>query len=210
MTDRQTLNRRNNLYIAPNFSDEDWKQLELDNNEESWQVAVSVLKDRLYARYINPIDILVDAESDINPKDKRFGFTTLAIDFLLMETFQAFKDGEIDSKGKSKALFKKYLETSPVFSEYFTTEQQRDDFYLHFRCGILHQAEVQSSALVWSVGDLYDRSNGKEKVNRLFVHRALKSDINSYIELLRKPESAVFRHAFRMKMDAIVARGEQA
>lgn len=198
------------MYIAPNFSDSDWKQLELDNNEESWQKAIDVLEERLFARYLVPVDVLIESESAISAKDKRFGFTTLAIDFLLMETFQAFKDGEIDSKGKSKTLFKKYLETSPRFCEYFSSDKQREDFYLHFRCGILHQAEVQSSALVWSVGDLYDRSNGKETVNRLFVHRALKSDISEYLELLRAPESTDLRNAFRVKMDSIVARGEQA
>ena len=87
--------------IAPNFSAEDWKKLDLENSEDDWQRAVDVLEQRLFARYIEPIEVLIEAEKEVNPKDKRFGFTTLAIDLLLMETIQAFKEGLPDTNGQS-------------------------------------------------------------------------------------------------------------
>ncbi|EJF7266466.1 TPA: hypothetical protein KD853_004769 [Vibrio parahaemolyticus] len=196
------------MFIAPNFSSQDWSNLDLDNSENDWNIAVDALKARLFERYISPVDLLIEAESQVNPQDKRFGFTTLAIDFLLMETFQAFKDGEVNSKNKSQKLFKKFLQQSPTFSQYFSSNNQRKRFYEQFRCGILHQAEVQSSALVWSVGDLYDRTGVKHTVNRLYVHRELKKEISEYLNKLRDPDSVVLREAFRKKMDSIAARGE--
>ena len=196
--------------IAPNFSAEDWKKLDLENSEDDWQQAVDVFEQRLFARYIEPVDVLIEAEKEVNPKDKRFGFTTLAIDFLLMETLQAFIEGLPDTNGQSGRVFKSFLETSPRFSPYFTTEPERQAFFTQFRCGILHQAEVQSSALVWSVGDLYDRTSTPEIVNRMFVHRALKEDLKDYIKLLRDPASVEARTAFKNKMDALVNRAEEA
>ncbi len=192
--------------IAPNFSDADWKQLELENSEDDWQKAIDVFKQRLFARYIDPVDILIEAEKKVTSKNKRFGFTTLAIDFLLMETLQAFREGLPDTNGQSARVFKNFLKESPRFSPYFTTEHELHAFYTQFRCGILHQAEVQSSALVWSVGDLYDRMTTPETVNRMFVHRALKEDLEDYIKLLRNPASLDERTAFKNKMDALVNR----
>ncbi|MDQ5770174.1 hypothetical protein [Thiothrix subterranea] len=192
--------------IAPSFSVEEWKKLDLENNEDDWQKAVSVFKDRIYARYIDPVDLLVDAEKDVDPKNKRFGFTTLAIDLLLMETLQAFKEGLPDTSGMSAQVFKRFLEQSSRFSEYFKTEPERREFYTQFRCGILHQAEVQSSALVWSVGDLYDRTSFPHTVNRMFIHRALKDDLDDYLKLLRDPMSKKARTEFKKKMDAIADR----
>ncbi|WP_217563480.1 hypothetical protein [Vibrio cholerae] len=196
------------MFIAPKISSQDWNDLDLDNKESDWLIAVDILEARLFGRYISPVDLLIDSEAELNPSDKKFGFTTLAIDFLLMETFQAFKDGEINSERKSRKLFTKFLKESPTFSCYFKTNGQRKKFYTEFRCGILHQAEVQSSALVWSVGDLYEREQGKHKVNRIYVHRALKEEIGKYLEQLRDPSSTELRLAFRNKMNAIVARGD--
>lgn len=192
--------------IAPNFSDGDWKKLDLENSEDDWQKAIDVFKQRLFARYVDPVDVLIEAEKEVTPKNKRFGFTTLAIDLLLMETLQAFKEGLPDTNGQSTRVFKNFLKESPRFSPYFTTEPERHAFYTQFRCGILHQAEVQSSALVWSVGDLYDRTSTPETVNRMFVHRALKEDLEDYIKLLRNPSSLDERTAFKNKMDALANR----
>ena len=193
--------------IAPNFSANDWRRLDLENNEEDWQTAIDVLKRRLYARYIDPVDLLIKAEEGLSPRDKRFGFTTLAIDFLLIETIQAFKEGLVDTKGKSKKTFTNFLEKSPGFLLYFNTSEQREDFYEKFRCGILHQAEVQSSALVRVVGDLYERFDERETVNRLFFHSELKNELEEYLIFLRNPTSLKERANFKKKMDSIASRG---
>ncbi|MEX2498949.1 MAG: hypothetical protein WD397_08760 [Wenzhouxiangellaceae bacterium] len=189
------------MEIAPKFTSEEWRSLDLDKNEEDWRIAIGVLNDRLNARYIEPIEKLVESEAELKATDRRFGFTILAIDLLLMETIQAFKDGLETTDGKSKSVFIRFLEDSSHFSKYFTNKEQREKFYKEFRCGILHQAEVQSSALVWSIGDLYERVDGMEILNRSAVHEALKADLQDYIAQLNDPESEALRSNFRKKMN---------
>jgi hypothetical protein len=194
------------MYIAPNFTDEDWNNLDLDNNEDDWQKAIDVFYERLNSRYVEPVDKLIILEKNVSPKNKRYGFTCLAIDMLLIETVQAFKEGLKDSAGQSKALFERFLAESERFNRYFTCEDERIALYKEFRCGILHQAEVQGSALVWSVGDLYDRISIPNTLNRCFFHQELKNDLNDYIGSLRVAQSTEIRKAFRAKMDFIVTR----
>ena len=52
------------MYIAPNFTDEDWNNLNLDGNEEDWQTAISTLEDRINSRYIEPVDELIELEKN--------------------------------------------------------------------------------------------------------------------------------------------------
>ncbi|KZX02076.1 hypothetical protein JL49_02310 [Pseudoalteromonas luteoviolacea] len=194
------------MYIAPNFTDEDWKNLDLDGNEEDWQSAINALEDRINSRYIEPVDQLIELEKDVSHKDKRYGFTCLAIDMLLIETFQAFKEGLPDSKGRSKSLFTKFLMESQSFSHYFKNEKECNELYEQFRCGILHQAEVQGPVLLWSVGDLIERDANPPTLNRVFFNRELKKEFENYIGLLRNPKSTDLRKAFRAKIESIADR----
>ncbi|MCG7985462.1 MAG: hypothetical protein JAY90_22340 [Candidatus Thiodiazotropha lotti] len=195
------------MEIAPNFTSDQWFSLNLDGeNEKDWQKGIDVLRDRLYARYIEPVDVLLRIEENQPPKDRKFGFTVLAIDLLLMETLQAFKEGLVDTKGKSRGVFKRFLEQSPHFAKYFHDEATREEFYTSFRCGILHQAEIQSSALVWSLGELYERAGDLEIINRNAVHQNIKADLDDYLLMLRDSVNNVARERFKTKMNAIANR----
>ncbi|RLA53629.1 MAG: hypothetical protein DRR42_04230 [Gammaproteobacteria bacterium] len=194
------------MYIAPNFTAKDWFLLRLDENkEDDWQIAVNVIESRLYSRYIEPLDVLLAAEEAIPASKRKYGFTILAIDLLLMETLQAFKEGIDDTSGKSKSIFKNFLKESPRFSPYFPDDSSREKFYKSFRCGILHQAEIQSSTLLWSIGDLYERAGDIEILNRNAVHQSLKLDLDDYILALRDKGNAKLRARFKDKMDALAA-----
>jgi len=196
------------MKIAPGFSDAQWFDLTLNefSDEGTWETAVHVLEARIYSRYIEPIDVLIEVEEELPAVERRFGFTILAIDLLLMETLQAFKEGLPDTSGKSKAIFLRFLEESPNFSKYFTTPESRVDFYQSFRCGILHQAEVQGTTLVWSVGELFSNSEMLQTVNRTEVHNALKNDVDEYLAALRNGDAAL-RENFIRKMNSIANRG---
>jgi hypothetical protein len=193
------------MQIAKNFTSKEWHSLKLnENDEDDWQKAINVFKKRIYERYLEPIEILINEESSIKPKDKKFGFTILAIDLLLMETLQAFKEGKVDTSDSSKKIFKNFLKQSSYFSNYFSTEDLREKFYQEVRCGILHQAEVQSDkARIWSVGELYKDHGDFYTINRNELHRCLKKDFDDYITLLRDPSSKKERELFKKKMDAI-------
>ena len=198
------------MQIAPNFTSMHWRALILDSSENDWQTAIDVVNCRLTSRYIDPVECLLESEQDLKASQRRFGFTVLAIDLLLMETIQAFKEGLETTDGKSKAVFIRFLENSPHFAKYFENREQRERFYKEFRCGILHQAEVQSSALVWSVGELYERVDGIEILNRSAVHEAIKSDLRDYINQLQDPESKELRANLKKKMDFLVGRDANA
>ena len=195
------------MQIAPDFTAEEWKALDLDSdNKNDWETAIRVFSSRIHARYIDPVDVLLKFEDHMEANKRRFGFTVLAIDLLLMETLQAFKEGQLDTKGKSKQVFKNFLKDSPHFSEYFPDDDSREKFYSEFRCGILHQGEVQGRTLVWSIGELYEKDDDYEIVNRNEVHAKLKQDIEDYITAVENTENKKLRKNFQIKMDAIANR----
>ena len=142
------------MEIAPGFAAGSWQALKLDDPASpDWATAVQVLERRVHERFIEPIDHLIAAEECKPAPERRFGFTVLAIDCLLVETLGAFIDGLEDTEGKSQATFCTFLTTRALFSPDFT-EDLAKQFYKEFRCGILHQAEIGGDSKVWSVGPL--------------------------------------------------------
>jgi hypothetical protein len=98
----------NDLEIAPYFRASDWKKLNLTNpaapKAADWQKAISTFASRIEARFFDPVDVLVAAE--VGKKRKKYGFATLAIDCLLIETLQGFYEGVSDHNRKSGPLLK--------------------------------------------------------------------------------------------------------
>ena len=80
------------MEIAPNFTAKHWKSLDLENSEADWQIAIDVLYSRLSSRYLDPVDKLIEFERDLKASEKRFGFTVLAIDLLLIEKVKNFQE----------------------------------------------------------------------------------------------------------------------
>ena len=72
------------MEIAPGFSDSDWKRLTF-NSERDWIRAVASLRKRLEERFVKPARSLL--------RFSRSGFAILALDSLLVETLQQFREG---------------------------------------------------------------------------------------------------------------------
>ena len=196
------------MQISKEYSSDDWYKLKLDeDNEEDWRKAIDILEARLTEKFLEPVDILINAEESEKAHERKFGFTILAIDLLLMETLQAFKEGLETTERRSKQTFTNFLKDSPHFSKYFYTDKLREKFYKEFRCGILHQAEVQSDeARVWSVGKLYKDYGSFYTINRTEIHENIKKDFEDYINKLRDSNSEKERDLFKKKMDAIARK----
>lgn len=191
------------MQIAPNFDASNWRKLQLEEaGSPDWEVAIATFDSRIRARYIEPTDLLISTENDKLANQRRFGFTVLAIDCLLVETIGAFLDGLEDTDGASKKTFCKFLTSRQQFSGEFT-QQLAEQFYREFRCGVLHQAEVGGSSKVWSVGPLLQNVDGSLIVNRNMFHERLKAEFASYLIELRAPENRVLRSNFRKKMNFI-------
>jgi hypothetical protein len=150
--------------------------------------------------------LLIKEDNKRTPVERRYGFTIFAIDCLLIETLQAFREGLTDSKNKSREMFVRFLTTSEGFRKHFSKDQATS-FYYDFRCGILHQAEVMGPSLLFSVGLLKGKkADGTPYINRTKVHEYLKDDIQRYSEELRNPKNSELRKNFRAKMDFIARK----
>lgn len=192
------------MFIAPGFKTTCWRKLKLDDPAHGdWSTAIEILDARIRGRYIDPADELLATDQKILPAvNRRFGFTVLAIDCLMIETLQSFIEGWKSSHGKSTESFRRFLTTRKRFKKFFT-KKRAERFYSEFRCGILHQAEIQGNSFVWSVGDLLEIDGKKMTVNRTKFHKSLKDEFVDYLDELRDSVSVVPRKNFRKKMDHI-------
>ena len=192
------------MYIAPGVHVSKWRALDLDQapDAEDWSTAREIFCARISDRYLDPVDLLVEHEAKTPALARRFGFTILAIDCLLVETLQAFRWGRADTKGKSKRAFRTFLTERERFAPHFSSAKA-DQFYNDYRCGILHQAEVGGTSKVWSVGALVQDGPSGMIVNRTLFHRYLKDEVNLYIQDLATPDQVSLRTAFRKKMDHV-------
>jgi hypothetical protein len=167
------------MKISLEFTDDDWRKLNLDNSENDWQTAINMLEARTRERYFEPISVLL-AHDEKQPAYKRsFGFTILAIDCLLAETFQSFIEGIESSTGKSKKVFVRFLTTRPRFAAHFD-EKLAEKFYSEYRSGILHQGEIQGDGLVWSVGSMVMKIGNRVIVNRSAFHQAIRDEFYDF------------------------------
>lgn len=191
------------MEIAPGFRASKWHKLRLDDVASTdWETAIGVLDRRIRERYLEPTDFLIAAEREKPAIERKFGFTILAIDCLLIETLGAFLEGLTDTSGKSRDTFCKFLTTRPQFCHDFSKDLA-EQFYSEFRCGILHQAELGGSSKVWSVGPLLRKVGPSVVVNRTELHTRLKSEFASYLDELRNATNDGLRVNFRRKMDFI-------
>lgn len=188
------------MSISPNFKKSDWNKLSMTANDSSnWSQAVAIFKDRIHERYLKPIEILLEAEKD--KKRKRYGFIIMSIDCLLIETLGSFCNGETDTEGKSKKVFSDYL----VEADEFKLPRKRAKlFYIHFRCGLLHLAEVKSQSKIRVSGDMIKFNSDEEIiVNRMEFHRALINSFDRYCKEILAGKDKMLRENFIKKMDFI-------
>jgi hypothetical protein len=195
------------MYIAPGITDNEYKKLNLDDNDSpDWERAVDIFRLRISSRYLEPIDLLIEKDSNRKIINRRYGFSILAIDCLLMETLQAFREGLTDTKGKSKEMFINFLTQREGFKHEFN-KNDAVKFYYDFRCGVLHNAEIMGDSLLWSVGMVKGKkADGKPYINRTKIHELIKKEVELYCEELRNKTNGEIRKNFRKKMNFIARK----
>ena len=190
------------MLIAPGIDAAEWQALKLDDpHSPDWDRAIVIFEARIQGRFVDPVDLLISSEDSKVASEKRFGFAILAIDCLLVETLDAFREGLKDTRGKSETAFCRFLTYRPTFANHFD-KKRANRFYEDVRCTILHQAEI-TEGRVWSVGPLVQEKDGEIIVNRTEFHRALKAEFENYLAELRSPKEAKLRGNFRKKMNYI-------
>lgn len=190
------------MYIAPETHADDWKKLDLDK-PESWPAAISIFESRIRGRFVDAIDFLITDDEQRASTERRRGFAALALDCLLIETLQAFRQGLTDTRGKSKQLCVQFLTERAAFKPFFTSASIATRFYNEFRCGLLHNAQVFGNGKVWSVGPLLVLNDTQITVNRTAFHQAFVAELEEYILALKSGADQALRSNFRTKMDFI-------
>jgi hypothetical protein len=181
------------LRISPKYNVEDWKQLDFVNDED-WQKGIDIFVDRIQNRFLKFIDQI---------KGKEFaGFAVLALDCLLIETLQQFREGMGDTPSrKGEEYFVRFL-TETTFKAFFDKDKAKK-FYDQFRNGILHQAELKKDSRVLKTGELVESNGDGLKINRDKFHEQLVKVFEEYVEELRSGASEELREKFRKKMNLI-------
>lgn len=193
------------MEIAKGILSSDYLKLNLNQNLENndWDVAIEYFEKRINERFIEPINRLIEFEREIKPSERKYGFVILAIDCLLLETIESFYEGITNSTGKSKQLFKKFLTTKDEFKNHFSNESIAEEFFIKFRCGLLHQAQTSEDTKIWTVGNLISQNEKYLIVNRDLFHKSLLKEFESYLKKLRKKDNLILMNHFKKKMDFI-------
>jgi hypothetical protein len=107
---------------------------ELEAEKEQVLIA-NFIHDRFQERYVEPA-------LSACPQS---GFTLMAINCLMIEALVSFRRGWPNTRNLSEAAFCFFFDLEEEFSEF---RGHAHDFYVHVRCGILHQAETTGGWLI--------------------------------------------------------------
>jgi hypothetical protein len=195
------------LQISPKYTVAFWRGLVLDADnpkQEDWLKAVDVLRDRIHGRFITPAQTLIDV--DKNNKPQTFGFAILALDCLVLETVQGFKDGVLNHLGHSKRLFRDFLSNWQPFLNCLdagmVATTKAEEFYSQGRCALHHSGATERMTVRVS-GPMVKFDNGDITVNRTLFHTELVAEFDRYLEALKDPASIDLRRKFLDKMNPI-------
>jgi hypothetical protein len=183
------------LRISPRYTSLDWQALD-SNAPKDWSMAVAVVRDRLDGRFLGFASKFL--------KSKHSGFVVLAIDSLLAETIQQFKDGVTNGHGQSEKLVKRFLEGTRFQPDFDAAA--RKAFYQDIRCGLLHQAEAKKMWLIRRKQPalLQKVANGEGYIVDVErFHDGVQGSLNDYLNLLLEPDNSSLRSNLWTKMNQI-------
>ncbi|MDI7920713.1 hypothetical protein [Ferirhizobium litorale] len=205
----ETRSDPTNFKISPKYRVSDWRALTLDPDnpdETQWGTAIDILKDRIDGRFLLPAHKLIEA--DKHNEEGIFGFAILALDFLVIETIQGFREGRIDD-GNSKDQSKRFMKKWNEFLDCLETRNERNAkaeiLYLQGRCALHHRGSTDKIVVRRSdkFPMLYFHADGRIEINRTKFHSGLCVEFNRYLETLRDTTSVELRRNLKKKMNAI-------
>jgi hypothetical protein len=114
MTLRADTAELDDMGIAPGYTVSTWKALDLSGDDVvHWFRAIKIFETRIRRRFLDPVDVLIAHE--IGQERGTFGFAILAIDCLLVESLQRFREGRT-ADGESGHLIRTFHEQLGVIS----------------------------------------------------------------------------------------------
>jgi hypothetical protein len=197
--------------IAPGYRVSDWEKLNLGDPESGdWARAVEILKQRIEKRFFDPVDVLIEA--DKNNDRRAFGFAVLAIDFLVVETLQGFREGVVNHRNGSKRLFKSFIQNWAAFRECAKgkdEEKLAESIYERGRCALHHSGATGGALIIGVSGPVFEFSGSNIRINRNKFHEKLKLEFSNYLRDLSAAVDSESRRNFVEKMKAICRLGAE-
>jgi hypothetical protein len=195
------------LEIAAGYRKSEWNQLSLidasDPAANDWVAAISIFETRIRRRFIDPIDTLISLETGLARQN--FGFVILAVDCLLIETIQGFREGVSNHSGKSERLFVNFLSQWPTFVTSIPVGDRPNDwaktFYRDCRCALHHTGATGIDFRVGVKGPAIILNKSLVEINRTEFHKELSSEFEKYLADLAALPNATLRLNFRNKMN---------
>ena len=195
------------LQISPKYTVAFWRGLELDPDnpeQEEWLKAVDVLRDRIQGRFIKPAQTLIDVDKANH--QQTYGFAILALDCLVLETIQGFREGVTSHTRQSGRLFREFLSGWKPFIDCLRDDmvatKKADEFFSQGRCALHHSGATEKMTVGVS-GPMMRFDEDQISVNRTLFHKELESEFDRYLETLADPLSVDLRKKFLLKMSTI-------
>jgi len=189
--------------LASNFTVAHYLELRptLDeSNPTSWDAALRALRRRIDERFLKPIRELARVDNREHVP-YRPGFAILALDCLLIDTVQSFREGRVATGEVSPAQSFKTFLSSPRFSDF--KRNDRGDFFHYVRNGILHNGETRKD---WKVRidttRMLERAPTTRTINRRLFHAAVVREWRELYKTLRAGDKEA-RAQFLRRMDSI-------
>ena len=191
--------KNNTPFVSVNYQRQDYLNLglTLNSDDDTFESAIDIFVDRIEGRFFKQIHIL---SNDYNEN----GFSIMALECLLIETFAQFLKGLDDTHRVSK---KEYIDFLINSLNCFPSKAAAESFYSCIRCGILHQAQTKKNSGL-TFGEAYAI---EYRGNFLMVSvDAFTSELYDffrwYCQQLKKPGNNILRLNFIKKMDYICNR----
>lgn len=131
--------------LASDFTVADYTALrprlsDAEPNTGAWCTVIDAMRRRIQERFLTPVQELARFD-DQDPLPYRPGFAILALDCLLIDTIQSFREGRVSTGDVSPAnSFKTFL-SAPRFSDF--TNKDRSEFFQYVRNAIFHNGETR-------------------------------------------------------------------
>ncbi|WP_044478131.1 hypothetical protein [Paenibacillus antibioticophila] len=203
---------REEVLISPNYKIRDYTELDLriDSDQETWDKAIDIFKDRIEGRFLLLIQEL-SHKAGFDYKSFEYSFSSMALCCLLIETLFQFYKGLNETRrgynwqGMNVDAFKHFFRESEYFSSYIS-DNESEVFYRDIRCGILHQAQTKRNSQLTIDQDqmIHSIDNGIRVDIGIFTD-ALIQEYESYTRRIKCAQdgSITLRENFIRKMNFI-------
>ena len=151
---------------------------------------IEFVKQRFTERYIEPMRV---------EKEKKNGFTIMAVSCLMIESLESFYQGWADSNRKSQLAFCNFFDRNENFLPF---NGYSEEFYKCVRCGILHQGETTKGWHIRRDGAVFQKST--KTINAKLFHDEVEEALNNYCSALESSEwnSEIWKK-LRQKMNKV-------